>query len=391
MTDITGKVVWEQDYLPFGEDLHKPGTSVVDFEVETRYKFTGQRQVIGIGLYYYGARYYDSETGRFITEDVYRGNLINPLSQNLYIYVLQNPLKYVDLTGHMANFIIGPGGGSPEPLFTEEDKKLLDLINNYEISEDIFGHPFHTPVPFEILTNLDIEFVYKLNQYNIYKLIDDDMFFKVAFIYDLKKNKYESEWWKQDFSWLGIEIAEKVGENHYRFISPVVRYPLCSLGLDGEITEIKSDKIVLGRSFIPTLNFSGGVYESRLIVDVEITPTDYVLKIRDYAYLNVSGDFVGGTVIYVDIVNDFEGFKVRNSLKVTNDLRIILPGYSNALDTEKPLSIYIPRNTSIESIVIKTYFHGDGDILGGYRSFSYRMYLPSYLSKPALFYPVNKY
>ncbi|AZR73501.1 hypothetical protein BBF96_08950 [Anoxybacter fermentans] len=129
MTDRTGKVVWEQDYLPFGEDLHKPGTSVVDFEVETRYKFTGQRQVIGIGLYYYGARYYDPETGRFITEDVYQGNLINPLSQNLYIYVLQNPLKYVDPSGYMANLTAGTGGTTSE--LTDRDiERLKEIVNN---------------------------------------------------------------------------------------------------------------------------------------------------------------------------------------------------------------------------------------------------------------------
>ncbi|MCK4260870.1 MAG: hypothetical protein KAX49_17970, partial [Halanaerobiales bacterium] len=48
----------------------------------------------------YGARYYDSEIGRFITEDTYSGELENPQSQNLSIYVLDNPLKYVDPTGH---------------------------------------------------------------------------------------------------------------------------------------------------------------------------------------------------------------------------------------------------------------------------------------------------
>ncbi|AZR73497.1 hypothetical protein BBF96_08930 [Anoxybacter fermentans] len=43
MTDGKGQVAWEQDYLPFGEDLHKPGISVVDFAIDAKYKFTGQR------------------------------------------------------------------------------------------------------------------------------------------------------------------------------------------------------------------------------------------------------------------------------------------------------------------------------------------------------------
>ncbi|AZR73470.1 hypothetical protein BBF96_08795 [Anoxybacter fermentans] len=109
MTDGTGKLVWEQDYLPFGEDLHKPGTSVVDFEVETRYKFTGQRQVVGIGLYYYGARYYDPEAGRFTREDEYQGDIFIPQTLNLYVYVLNNPLKYLDPTGNKYEFVSGTG------------------------------------------------------------------------------------------------------------------------------------------------------------------------------------------------------------------------------------------------------------------------------------------
>ncbi|MCK4261414.1 MAG: hypothetical protein KAX49_20765, partial [Halanaerobiales bacterium] len=102
MTDKNGLVIWEQDYMPFGEDLHKPGTSVFEYEEEVEYKYTGQRQVKGIGLYYYGARYYDPEIGRFISEDIYRGEISNSQSQNIFIYVMNNPMRYVDPTGNNA-------------------------------------------------------------------------------------------------------------------------------------------------------------------------------------------------------------------------------------------------------------------------------------------------
>ena len=106
MTDSQGQLIWEQDYLPFGEDLNKPGTIEIDFDITVEYKYTGQREIRGIGLYYYGARHYDPDIGRFITEDSYLGEIVNPLSQNLYIYVMQNPLKYIDPTGNVIERIL---------------------------------------------------------------------------------------------------------------------------------------------------------------------------------------------------------------------------------------------------------------------------------------------
>jgi len=52
------------------------------------------------GLSYARARYFDSSIGRFISQDTYEGQLDNPLSLNLYTYVENNPLRYVDPTGN---------------------------------------------------------------------------------------------------------------------------------------------------------------------------------------------------------------------------------------------------------------------------------------------------
>jgi hypothetical protein len=45
------------------------------------------------GCYYYNARWYDAGTGRFISEDPARDGA------NWYVYVSNNPLKYIDPTG----------------------------------------------------------------------------------------------------------------------------------------------------------------------------------------------------------------------------------------------------------------------------------------------------
>lgn len=62
-------------------------------------------------LQYLRARWYDPNTGRFINEDSYEGELNDPLSLNLYAYVKNNPLKFVDPSGHKEEMGAGGGGG----------------------------------------------------------------------------------------------------------------------------------------------------------------------------------------------------------------------------------------------------------------------------------------
>jgi RHS repeat-associated protein len=63
--------------------------------------FTGQRTTDGERLYYMGARVYDSITGAFISPDSIVPNPMNPQSLNRYSYCLNNPLKYIDPSGHV--------------------------------------------------------------------------------------------------------------------------------------------------------------------------------------------------------------------------------------------------------------------------------------------------
>ena len=54
------------------------------------------------GLYYLNVRYYDPEDGRFMTEDSYRGEIMKPETGHLYVYCANNPVNYVDPSGHFA-------------------------------------------------------------------------------------------------------------------------------------------------------------------------------------------------------------------------------------------------------------------------------------------------
>lgn len=90
MTNASGDVVWKQDYYPFG--------SVLSGGVD-RFRYTGKELDEDTGLYYYGARYYDSEIGRFVSADKISRRVYDPQSLNRYAYGRDNPFKYVDIAG----------------------------------------------------------------------------------------------------------------------------------------------------------------------------------------------------------------------------------------------------------------------------------------------------
>jgi RHS repeat-associated protein len=94
MTDTDGaQIGTTMKYLPFGECLNSPPN------LPTDKLFTGQR-LDGTGLYYFNARYYDPLIGRFISPDTIIPHPANPQSFNRYSYCLNNPLKYIDPSGH---------------------------------------------------------------------------------------------------------------------------------------------------------------------------------------------------------------------------------------------------------------------------------------------------
>ena len=95
VTDEKGGKVVERDFTPFGERIN---TDVYDDEPrdldEDESGFTGKDWDVDAELYYYNARWYDPEVGRFITEDSANDDLTR------YVYCGNNPVNFVDPTGH---------------------------------------------------------------------------------------------------------------------------------------------------------------------------------------------------------------------------------------------------------------------------------------------------
>ncbi len=68
--------------------------------------YTGREMDGETGLIYYRARYYDPKVGRFISEDPVRWR---DGDANLYAYVKNNPVRFVDPTGRVPVVVIAVG------------------------------------------------------------------------------------------------------------------------------------------------------------------------------------------------------------------------------------------------------------------------------------------
>ena len=89
LTDDTQTISWKADYTPFGE-------AVISVEtVDNPFRFPGQYYDQETGLHYNYFRYYNPQTGRYITPDPIglEGGI------NLFVYVAGNPVNLTDPWG----------------------------------------------------------------------------------------------------------------------------------------------------------------------------------------------------------------------------------------------------------------------------------------------------
>ena len=130
-TANTGDEYQRLEYTPYGEIwVEKTANTGTEY---LPYKFTGKEMDEETGLYYYGARYLDPKYSLWISTDPALGEyvpaagkatasdssglpglggLFNPINSNLYVYSLNNPIKYFDPDGKDIHNISFAGVGA---------------------------------------------------------------------------------------------------------------------------------------------------------------------------------------------------------------------------------------------------------------------------------------
>jgi RHS repeat-associated protein len=140
LTDSSGEVIEHYIYDAYGNQIQEGDTS--------NFKFKGEQQDSGTGLYYMRARYYDPTTGRFISRDPVDGDLKLPISQNGYCYANSNPINLSDPAGLWTIDINGqfgiPGAGLTSGWLIS-DKGIYSYAGLGVASPGLGGGVFYSP------------------------------------------------------------------------------------------------------------------------------------------------------------------------------------------------------------------------------------------------------
>jgi RHS repeat-associated protein len=104
VTNDSGLVVTSHEYLPFGEDW------ITEGDTKNAPKYNSQELDKETGYYFYNARHYDPEIGRFVTADSVVDGELSTQGWNKYAYCKNNPIIYKDPTGHNVVVLEAPEG-----------------------------------------------------------------------------------------------------------------------------------------------------------------------------------------------------------------------------------------------------------------------------------------
>jgi RHS repeat-associated protein len=126
LSDTNGLITDKYTYDPFGTQVNTEGSTGNAFRFLGRYGIVDD----GNGFLYVRQRYYLPSLGRFITNDPLTGNESDGQTLNRYIYALNNPLRFVDISG------LSPSSGTTD----ETHQHIIDTLLAWAQNVDDLGN-----------------------------------------------------------------------------------------------------------------------------------------------------------------------------------------------------------------------------------------------------------
>ena len=96
LSDAAGNITDSYAYDAYGMVLHQTGAAA------NPYLYRGEQYDADLSAYYLRARYYQPDTGRFLTTDSVEGHVSEPPSLQRYMYAYCDPIHYIDPSGKIS-------------------------------------------------------------------------------------------------------------------------------------------------------------------------------------------------------------------------------------------------------------------------------------------------
>ena len=184
LTNADGEVTKKYTYDAFGVEKN------IDDSDTNAFRYCGEYYDAETGTIYLRARYYNPGTGRFISRDSFAGRRSDPLSLNLYTYCRNNPIRYIDPSGHDAVEAAAFKYNNPRPTHINSawdakqlqkwDNKFNDLLNSapkinsqYDVTlYNNLRNKFTAPPSFKVNSNSDANYYkQRMDMYKTWKSI----------------------------------------------------------------------------------------------------------------------------------------------------------------------------------------------------------------------------
>ena len=148
LTNSSGVVTDEYEYDAFGNSFTKVGTT------PNNYLYRGEQFDSDLGLYYLRARYYNLQTGRFLSRDPEDGKFWVPKTLHKYLYADGDPVNLEDPSGDatltqyitagvlaIRLFVASPEEQALEPHIEVEMKFIYEETARVIVNEIRMGPP----------------------------------------------------------------------------------------------------------------------------------------------------------------------------------------------------------------------------------------------------------